>query len=221
MISSKNTGKRNNLSLPFQFDTCLVSPSFSTKDKGYIQLFFLPPIHLFSPWQHLITLSFQCPLSFLPVYSIPSFSLLTLIQDKPSLNLFHLRNTDLTHNYHLNAHRFLLPRTLALVHYRNCKMNSLSQGPSLESVQTPIHNSESILRSSSPQPVSHLQCSQVCYLSFNNILPSAPKFGFYSCILFLRHSFAFSWKSPIFPWAYTALLISFTTYIQPPALPIS
>lgn len=60
----------------------------------------------------------------------------------------------------------------------------LSHRPSLESVQTLICNSESILCSSSPQPVSHLQCSQLCYLPFNNILPSAPRFGFYSCILF-------------------------------------
>lgn len=60
----------------------------------------------------------------------------------------------------------------------------LSHRPSLESVQTLICNSESILCSSSPQPVSHLQCSQLCYLPFSNILPSAPRFGFYSCILF-------------------------------------
>lgn len=57
--------------------------------------------------------------------------------------------------------------------------------PSLESVQTLICNSESILCSSSPQPVSHLQCSQLCYLPFNNILPSAPRFGFYSWSYFL------------------------------------
>lgn len=46
--------------------------------------------------------------------------------------------------------------------------------------QTLTHNSESILCSYSPQPVSHLQCGQVCYFSFNNVLPLAPKFVFFT-----------------------------------------
>lgn len=50
-------------------------------------------------------------------------------------------------------------------------MNSLSHGPSLETVQTLIHNSESILCSSSPQPVSHLQCMKCAtYLSITSFL---------------------------------------------------
>ena len=83
------------------------------------------------------------------------------------------------------------------------QIHSFSPGWSLVSVQTLTHNSESILCSYSPQPVSHLQCSQMCSSSFSNILPLASKFVFYSCFFLLQHSFIFFWKSPIFPQAYT------------------
>lgn len=90
-----------------------MSPSFSTKIKDTSN-FFSSSNHLFSPWQYLITLSFWCPLSFLPVYS--SSSLLTLIQ----AFIFSILEI-LTERYHLSAHRLLLPRTLVLMHYRAAK----------------------------------------------------------------------------------------------------
>lgn len=50
-------------------------------------------------------------------------------------------------------------------------------------MQTLTHNSESILRSYSLQPVSRLQCRQVHSFSLNNILALAPKFVFLLMLL--------------------------------------